>query len=223
MTNRTAVAFCLVLASALPGLAQQPGTMEQMHRLHADPKAYIAALDDPARDAWQKPHEVVQALGLKDGERIADIGSGPGYFTLRFARHVGASGRVYAVDISEDMIKAVQQGAREADLQNVQAVLARPDDPGLADASVDLIFICDAWHHISGHAAYLGKLRKALRPGGQIVVVDFQKRETPGAPMEMRVAREDVVKEFEQAGFRLAREETFLPYQYFLIFAAERG
>lgn len=217
-TRPSAVALGVVVACALPVLAQRPGTMEEAHRLHTDPKAYIAALDDPARDAYQKPHEVVQALALKDGEQIADVGAGSGYFALRFARHVGTAGRVYAIDISEDMIKTVQQRAGQAGLQNVQTVLARPDDPGLAAASVDRIFLCDTWHHIPDHPAYLAKLRKALRAGGQIVIIDFQKKDTPGAPMEMRIAREDVVKEFEQAGFRLAREETFLPYQYFLVF-----
>jgi ubiquinone/menaquinone biosynthesis C-methylase UbiE len=118
------------------------------------------------------------------------------------------------------MITHLNQRLREARLDNVQTVLARPDDPLLADASVDRIFICDTWHHIGDHAAYLRRLRRALRPGGQIVIVDFQKRQTPvGAPMEMRVAREDVVREFQQAGYRLVKEETFLPYQYFLVFS----
>lgn len=215
-----AIALALPFAATLLLVAQKPTTMEEMHRLHADSKAYIATLEDPARDAYQKPHEVIQALALEEGERIADIGAGSGYFTLRFAQHVGAAGRVYAVDISPEMIAHLKQRVQEARLQNVQTVLARPEDPLLADASVDRIFICDTWHHIADHPAYLQRLRKALKPGGQIVIVDFQKKETPvGAPMEMRIAREDVVREFQQAGFGLAKEETFLPYQYFLVFA----
>lgn len=212
--------LCLVLTLGIRATAQKPAGMEEMHRLHADPKAYIAALEDPARDAYQKPHEVVTALGLKEGDRIADIGAGSGYFALRFAGHVGSTGRVYAVDISPDMILSLNARVRDAGLDNVRTVLARPDDPLLADASVDRVFICDTWHHISDRPAYLRRLKKLLRPGGQVVIVDFQKKESPvGAPMEMRVAREDVVKEFQQAGFRLAKEETFLPYQYFLVFA----
>lgn len=211
----TAVA---ILASSA-AFAQQSGTMEQMHRLHADSKAYIAMLDDPARDADQKPHEVVMALGLQDGQRIADIGAGSGYFTFRFARHVGTAGRVFAVDVNPDMILHLEERVRDAGLDNVRPILSRPDDPLLADASVDRIFICDTWHHIPSHPVYLERLKKALRPGGQLVIVDYQKKPTPvGAPMEMRIAREDVVKEFQQAGYQLAREETFLPYQYFLVF-----
>lgn len=222
-SRAAAIAFALTLACTRSGLAQKPATMEEMHRLHADSKAYIAVLDDPARDAYQKPHEVLEALALKEGERIADIGAGSGYFALRFARHVGPAGRVLAVDISPDMVLHLNERLRDAAVDNVRTVLARPEDPLLADGSVDRIFICDTWHHIPGHPAYLERLRKALRPGGQVVIIDFQKKESPvGAPMEMRVAREDVLKEFQQAGFRLAKEETFLPYQYFLVFAPDR-
>ncbi len=205
-----------------PLLAQnKPLTMEEMHKLHQDSAAYIASLEDPARDAYQKPHEVVTALGLKDGERIADIGSGPGYFTLRFAHHVGDKGVVYAVDISPDMILHLNQAVRDAGLDNVRSILALPDDPLLPARSVDRIFICDTWHHIANHAHYLDVLKKTLRPGGQIVIVDFHKKEMPvaGPPMEMRIARDDVVREFRQSGFVLTKEETFLPYQYFLVFA----
>ncbi len=194
--------LCLpVLASPLLFAQDKPRTMEEMHRLHSDPKAYIASLEDPARDAYQKPHEVVMALGLKDGTRIADIGSGPGYFTLRFAQHVGRAGRVYAVDISPDMIVDLNRRVRDAGLDNVRTILALPDDPLLPDASVDQVFICDTWHHIEKRDAYLGRLRRILRPGGRVVVVDFRKEEmSVGPPMEMRLARADIIREFEQGG-----------------------
>jgi arsenite methyltransferase len=201
---------------ATPG---KPVTMEDVHRLHQDPKAYIAALDDPARDAEQKPHEVIAALGLKEGERIADLGAGSGYFTFRFARHVGATGRVYAVDISPEMILHLNRQIRVAGLDNVRTILSAPDDPLLPDASVDRVFICNTWHHITGHDQYLRLLAKVLRPQGQVVIVDFQKQPLPvGPPPEMKIAKEEVVREFGQAGFRLLREHTFLPYQYFLVF-----
>ncbi len=104
----------------------KPVSMEEMHRLHQDSKAYIAALEDPARDAYQKPHEVVMALGLKDGDRIADIGSGSGYFTLRFANHVGRTGLVYAVDVNPDMLVYLNRRIRDAGVDNVRTV-AIPD------------------------------------------------------------------------------------------------
>lgn len=204
------------------GLAGQskPMTMEEMHKLHQDSKAYIALLDDPARDAYQKPHDVMMALALKEGERIADIGAGSGYFSLRFARHVGAGGQVLAVDISPDMIVHLNRRIRDDRLENIRTILALPDDPLLADSSVDRIFICETWHHIENHPQYLARLKEILKPGGQVIIIDFQKKPMPiDPPAGMRVAREDVVREFEQDGFRLIKEPTFLPYQYFLVFA----
>ena len=164
-----AITVLCTFASLPIGLSGQskPITMQEMHKLHQDSKAYIAMLDDPARDADQKPHEVVMALGLKEGERIADIGAGSGYFSLRFAQHVGALGLVLAVDINPDMIVHLNQRIRDAGLDNVRTILALPDDPLLAAVSVDRVFICDTWHHIEGHAQYLAGLKRALKPGGR--------------------------------------------------------
>jgi arsenite methyltransferase len=179
-------------------------------------------LDDPKRDAYQKPHEVVTALKLKEGEVIADIGAGSGYFTFRLAHHVGDAGRVYAVDVGADMIVHLNRRIRDLQLKNVVTILAAPDDPLLADASVDRFFICDTWHHIENHPSYLALLKKMLKPGGQIVMVDFKKEQTPmGPPMEMRISRADLVKEMETNGFKVAAEHTFLPYQYFIVFKAK--
>lgn len=222
MACRTVMFLGFGLVSALPSLLSAqaaPATMEEMHKLHQNPAAYIALLEDPARDVYQKPHEVVMALGLRDGERIADIGSGSGYFALRFARHVGTQGRVFAVDVNPDMVVHLNRRVRDANLDNVRTILAAPDDPLLADASVDRVFICETWHHIENHSQYLAKLSKMLRPGGEIVVIDFKAIDTPvGPPLQMRVPREDVVAEFERSGFRLTKEHDLLPYQYFLVF-----
>ncbi len=182
----------------------------------------MAALDDPKRDAYQKPHDVITALDIKDGEVIADIGAGSGYFALRFARHVGDRGRVYAVDVSPDMIRAVNRRARDGGLRNVISVLAEPDDPLLADASIDRVFFCDVWHHVENQPKYLESIKKMLKPGGQVVMIDFHKKELPvGPPASMKIAREDLVRQMDQHGFRLEKEHTFLPYQYFLVFSTK--
>jgi ubiquinone/menaquinone biosynthesis C-methylase UbiE len=191
----------------------------QMHRLHNDPKAYIGALEDPKRDAYQKPHEVVHALGLKPGYIIADIGAGSGYFTFHLARHVGDKGKVYAVDVSPEMILHVNRRIREFKMNNVVSVLADSDDPLLPDQSVNRFFICDVWHHIENPTKYLSLMKKILKPGGEVVIIDFHKKEFPvGPPMNMKIAREDVIKRLESNGYRLTKEHTFLPYQYFLVF-----
>jgi ubiquinone/menaquinone biosynthesis C-methylase UbiE len=212
----------------MPALAlaqdSRPRSMNEseMHRLHQDSKAYIAMLDDPARDAYQKPHEVITALKLNEGEVIADIGAGSGYFTFRLSHHVGSTGRIYAVDVSPDMILHLNRLMRDLKVTNVVTILCAPDDPLLADSSIDRIFICDTWHHIENHDRYLALLKKMLRPGGQVVMIDFKKSETlAGPPMEMRIDRDDLVKEMERSGFHLDEEHTFLPYQYFLVFRAK--
>jgi arsenite methyltransferase len=222
LTIRVRPLACTLLLLARSGATQEtaPRTHEEMHRLHRDPKAYIAMLEDPKRDAYQKPDEVVAALELKPGEAIADIGSGSGYFSVRFAPRVGDKGRVFAVDIDPDMIRFLNRRLRDAGLRNVQTILAEPDDPLLPDASVDRFVVVDTWHHIEKQAQYLALMKKMLRPGGQVVMIDYQKKELPvGPPLDMKIAREDLIRQMDGAGFRLVTEHTFLPYQYFLVFA----
>ncbi|HYN05413.1 MAG TPA: methyltransferase domain-containing protein [Vicinamibacteria bacterium] len=200
--------------------SQAAATPQGMHHRHGDPMAYIASLDDPTRDAYQKPDEVLKALALRPGEVVADIGAGSGYFALRFARAVGEAGRVFAVDVSPDMVRHLNRRLRDAGVRNVTTVLSDPDDPLLPDASVDRFVIVDTWHHIEDQPKYLGLLKRMLKPGGQVIHIDFQKRELPvGPPPAMKIAREDLVKQMEGAGFALLTEHTFLPYQYFLVFA----
>ena len=213
----TLICFPCFLAAQTPA---KPLTQEDVHRLHQDSKAYIASLEDPKRDSFQKPHEVIMALGVGEGEVIADIGAGSGYFTFRFSHHVGEKGRIYAVDISPDMILHMNRRIRDLQIKNVVTVLAAPDDPLLSDASIDRFFICDTWHHIANQTQYLGLMKRMLKPGGQVIMIDFQKRELPvGPPVEMKIAREDLLRQMESNGFKLTGEHTFLPYQYFLIFA----
>ncbi len=216
---RVAGSLAFVLAFAAPASPQAAATPQEMRHRHDDPMAYIASLDDPKRDAYQKPDEVMKALALREGEVVADIGAGSGYFALRFARAVGNRGRVYAVDISPDMVRHLNRRLRDARVRNVFTVLSDPDDPLLLDSSVDRFVIVDTWHHVEDQAKYLALMKRMLKPGGQVVHIDFQKRELPiGPPLGMKIARDDLVKQMQGAGFWLAAEHTFLPYQYFLVF-----
>jgi ubiquinone/menaquinone biosynthesis C-methylase UbiE len=136
------------------------------------------------------------------------------------ARHVGEKGKVYAVDVSPDLILHINRRIREQKAHNVVTVLADPDDPLLPDQSVNRFFICEVWHHIDNQAKYLSLMKRMLKPGGEVVMIDFHKKELPvGPPMQMKIAREDVIKRLESNGYRLTKEHTFLPYQYFLVFA----
>ena len=218
---KTLVGFlALLLAGGVHAQDAVKRDPPQMHRLHDDPKAYMKALDDPKRDEYQKPHEVLTALNIKPGEVIADIGAGSGYFTFRLAHFVGDKGKIYAVDVSPDMVRHINRRIRDSKTTNVITVLADPDDPLLADQSVNRFFICDVWHHVEKQTKYLALMKKMLKPGGEIVMIDFHKKELPfGPPPQMKIAREDLIKQMEANGFKKTKEHTFLPYQYFLVFA----
>lgn len=209
--------FSLALAAA--GLAQQThGGDRHLHHVPKSAEEYAKILEDPQRDTWQKPHEVVIALDLKPTDTVADIGAGSGYFAVRFARHAD---RVLAVDIDPKLLEMVTKRAGEQKLTNLETVLAAADDPHLRPESVDVIFICDVIHHIEKRNAYYQLLARALKPGGRLVIVDFHKKPLPVGPQpEMKIAREALIAEVGTAGFRLAKEHPFLPYQYFLVFQA---
>jgi len=188
--------------------------LAQVTHQHHPPSSeeYAKVLEDPSRDEWQKPHDVVMALNLSSTDTIADIGAGTGYFARRFARHAG---KVYAVDIDDKLLSMIRAKAPA----NLHTVLAAPDDPRLPAASIDTIFFCDVLHHIENRPAYYEKLAKALKPGGRIVVIDFYKKDLPvGPPAAMKLSDEEVIAELQTAGFGLAKRLEFLPYQYYLIF-----
>ena len=188
---------------------------------HGNPKdfaAMLARLEDPARARWQRPARLVRALRLRRGQAVAEIGAGSGYVARRLGRAVGPSGRVYAVDVEPRMLPVLAERLRRARLANVTPVLGRDDDPLLPDRSCDVVLVVNTYHHLRGGPRYLRRLGRLLRPGGRLVVVDFHRRETPvGPPLERRVSRERLLGAARRAGLRLAREETFLPYQYVLI------
>jgi ubiquinone/menaquinone biosynthesis C-methylase UbiE len=184
---------------------------------------YIRMLERDSRDAMQKPAEIMASLAFHPGERVADIGAGSGYFTLRVANAVGDSGRVWALDIRQEMLDHIAARLREAQLTNVDLKLVKPDDPGLPDGSVDTILMVDTVHYIQDRAAYARKLRPALAPGGRVVIIDF--RYDPAAerefapPIEQQVPRETLDAEMQAAGFKVVAAYDYLPEQYFVVYA----
>jgi len=187
------------------------------HRNPVDMARYLERLEGPDRAEWQMPDRVVKALRLAPGAVCCDLGVGPGYFTLRLARAVGAGGTVYAIDVEPRMIEQLGRRAREAGVENVRPVLVASPRAALPPRRCDLVLIVNTYHHLPGGAAHLRRLAARLAPGGRIVNVDFHARETPvGPPVGHRVAREDFLAAAREAGLRVVREHRFLPYQYFV-------
>jgi SAM-dependent methyltransferase len=186
------------------------------HRFQ-DAERWARVFDDPARDAWQKPDEVIRALALAPDALVADVGAGTGYFAVRLARAV-PQGHVYGADTERDMVGYLAERGRREGLANLTAVEAAPHDPRLPRA-VDLVLMVNTYHHVAERPAYFGRLRQSLRPGGRVAIVDFLPDAPTGPPRQARIPAAFVKEEMGRAGFGLVTEHTFLPYQYFLVFA----
>lgn len=185
-----------------------------------DLDAYIASQEAPDRAGWQKPDQVLDALSLRPGQVVCDIGAGTGYFALRAARRVGDSGRVFAVDVEPRILDVLRAKIEKAGVRNVTPVLAVAADPLLPPRSCDLVLVIDAYHHFPDRPHYLARLAALLRPGGRLADVDWHKQKSGfGPPPEHRIAREDFLADAAKAGLRLVAEPKFLPYQYFLVLA----
>ena len=210
-------ALLAVLALVLSGpLVAQHGE-QHMHRRFDDAQKWSKVFDDPARDAWQKPAEVIAALKLAPEAIVADIGSGTGYFAVRLARAV-PKGKVYGADVEPDMVRFLNARAAREGLANLTSHGAGDDGPNLP-GQVDLALVVDTYHHIPRRSRYFERLKAALRPGGRIAIIDFRLDSPTGPPVKHRIPPEQVKAEMERAGYRLEHQPDFLPNQYFLVFA----
>jgi SAM-dependent methyltransferase len=207
------IALTYALLSAAPVPAQSP---HAYHHSFQGADKWAQEFDDPKRDEWQKPHEVIQALALKPDAVIADIGSGTGYFSVRFA-HMIPGGRVYGVDTEPDMVKYLAERAKREGLKNLIAVAGAPSDPRLPE-KVDLVVMVDVIHHIDNRDNYFRRLHDSLKPGGRIAIIDFRMDSPEGPPRSARITPDRVKAELNAAGYTLVRDHAFLPKQYFLIF-----
>jgi ubiquinone/menaquinone biosynthesis C-methylase UbiE len=174
------------------------------------------------RDEWQQPQKVIAALKIQPGASVADLGSGGGYFTFRLAEAVGPSGKVYAVDIDRDMVDLIAERATKEERSNVEVILARPEDPSLPKAGVDLIFTSNTYHHIEDRVAYFANLRKYLRRNGRVAIIEFDRRGWLEGLLRHYTPSEFIKREMEQAGYTLQQEFDFLNRQSFLIFVPKR-
>lgn len=188
------------------------------HRSFDQAEKWAKEFDDPSRDAWQKPNEVLDALHLDRTARVADLGAGTGYFSARIARLI-PEGKLFAVDIEPDMLRFLGERAQREHLSFLVPVLASAGSPNLPEP-VDLVLVVDTYHHIDDRLAYFAALRASLRPGGRLAIVDFKADSPNGPPPEHRISAERVTAELNAAGYSLLVTHLFLPRQYFLVFRA---
>lgn len=202
------------------------GADQHQHRRPHDIKQYIEHLDSSERDQYQKPSQVIEALGLRPGMAVADLGSGSGYFTRRFVEAVGESGQVYAIDVEPEMLAYVKDSLVHLHIPyTAEFILARPDDPKLLIESVDVIFLCNVFHHLEDRITYFRNVRPALKAGGRLAIIDFYPDERSGElgfPKRHLVPHDTVVQELTAAGYQVHREHGFLPRQYFLEFVPQQ-
>lgn len=208
----------MLLAQAPQQAGQAPAAPHAHHMEHRFDSAdeWAKSFDDPGRDQWQMPARVIEALNLKRGQTVADIGAGTGYFTIPLAKSPAAP-RVYAVDIESSMVNYVRQRAMKEGMKNVIAVQAASDKTNLPEP-VDVVLIVDTYHHLPNRVAYFSALRTLMKPSARLAIVDFRKGSPDGPPEEFRFTPDQISGELGKAGFVLQAQHDFLPRQIFLVY-----
>jgi ubiquinone/menaquinone biosynthesis C-methylase UbiE len=214
-TAFAAIVLAAVWTAAAPGRAAQ-GTPHA--RLF--PPENLGVLESPDRDVWQEPERIMDELNIADGSRVADLGAGGGWFTVRLARRVGPNGIVYAEDIQQQMIDSIRRRVEEQGFHNVRTVLGAADDPNLP-SGLHAVLIVDTYPQFANPVKLLQNVARALEPTGVVGVVDFKKDGAggPGPPIDERLDPETVRRDAERAGLTFRGLKTFLRYQYLLIFS----
>jgi ubiquinone/menaquinone biosynthesis C-methylase UbiE len=221
LTRMCAAAAIATLVLAQGAVAQAPGVHPVTGRRIATVMSHLGAdwLDRPDREREEEPDRAIAALAIAPGSTVADVGAGSGYMTVRLAAAVGPSGRVFATDVQHEMVSRLVARLDAAKIRNVTPVLATPDDPRLPDAALDLVLMVDVYHELSAPQRTLQQLKRTLRPGGRLVLLEYRK-EDPAIPIreEHKMTVAEAKAEVEAEGFRLASVIESLPRQHILIF-----
>lgn len=189
--------------------------------LNPDVERWRYMFESPGREVFDQRFRIVRSAGVYPGMTVADIGAGTGLFTMLLARAVGPAGKVYAVDISPGFADAIESRAASYHVDNVEAVVNDAKDTRLPSQSVDLVFLCDTYHHFEYPRAMLDSIARALREDGELVVIDYRRtlgESSTWVMSHVRADQEDVAEEIQAAGFELVEEHDFLHENYFLRF-----
>jgi predicted methyltransferase len=184
------------------------------------PPQDLGLLEEPDRDKWQKPDQIMDAVNIADGSTVADIGAGAGWFTMKLARRVGPRGTVYAQDVQREMLEAIRRRVAKEGLQNVQTRLGRGSNPNLPGSALDAVLVVDVYPEVEDRVTFLRNLGASLKPNGRIGIVNYKPgKGGPGpAPDEgLRVDASVVEADARAAALRVLSRETFLPFQYLLV------
>jgi SAM-dependent methyltransferase len=201
---------------ARPGHQMNGPSDGAFHHRFEDAEKWAKEFDNPERDTWQKPEEILDALHLQRSSLVADIGAGTGYFSVRIAKRI-PEGKIFAADIEPDMVRYLGERARREHLINLVPVQASADAVNLPEP-VDVALVVDTYHHIGNRTQYFAKLKSSLRPAGRLVIVDFKADSPNGPPVRHRISPERVTQELKAAGYALVDTLQFLPRQYCLVF-----
>lgn len=217
------VAWIAFLSASVDAAAQEesvaPGINDSFQ--NPDPQRYVERFEGESRTIYRYREAIVAALGLEPGMDVADVGAGTGFFSRLIAAWVGPGGKVYAVDIAKNFLDHIEKTSREAGLSNIETVLCDQKSTRLAPESVDLIFICDTYHHFEFPMQTLVSIHQALRPGGTLVIIDFERVvgvSPPFAISHVRCGKGTVTDEVKDAGFDFIGEIPMMEEQYFIKF-----
>lgn len=207
----------LAVMLAMAAVVALDATQERARRLFSPEE--LGVLEGPDRDAWQKPDRVMDALGIGERSVVADVGAGGGWFTVRLARRVGPNGIVYAQDVQQQMLDSMSRRMVREGFSNVVYIRGERLDPRLPAGKLDAVLMVDTYHEFENPVALLRGALASLKPTGRVGIINFSSEGGgPGPPVAERVKEERVVEEAAKAGLRLVGRETFLEFQYFLIF-----
>jgi predicted methyltransferase len=225
-----AVALFVSFHATLPASvsAQQQSVAPGINKNFENPdvERWIKSFEREGRDVYDKRHEIVGLCELKPGMTIADVGAGTGLFVELFSQAVGAEGKVYAVDIADEFIQAIRQRAEKLQVENITGIVCTVDDAKLPESSADVVFICDTYHHFEYPQKTLATIRRGLKPGGRLVMIDFKRiaGESPEWILNhVRAGQEVFRQEIEAAGFKLIDEKSLSDEKYLLRFQRTDG
>jgi WD40 repeat protein len=221
--KRFLASFIICLLTLVPSPAQEKSVRPGINKgfENPDPKVFVRMFEGESREIAAHAKEIVAACKLKPGMVVADVGAGTGLFTRKFAAEVGEKGKVFAVDIAPTFLRYIEKTCQESGIKNVETILCDQFSTKLPKNSVDIMFICDTYHHFEFPQKTLASIHEALRPGGQIILIDFQR--IPGKSSDsvmghVRAGQEVFIREITTAGFKVVGEEKFLEVNYFVRF-----